>query len=377
MVRCYFTICLGWVVRRGVLVALGVLFVGLLGACSTGAYFWQATTGHLQVLNSASRIDTLLAMPNTPAKLRTQLEYIQQIRDFSVAHLGLPDNRSYRSYADLNRPYVVWNVVAAPPDSLTLNTWCFPFTGCISYKGFYKEEDAVKLGNALRNEGLDVAVLGVPAYSTLGFTPDPVLSTFVYFPAGELARLIFHELAHQVVYIANDTMFNESFATAVEELGVNAWLNQAGNAPLRAPYEVFNGRRAAFRLILARAQDDLRVIYSDPVLVEDGSVLQAKAKRLELLRAEYSELKAAWGGWAGYDRFMADDLNNAKLGVSGLYTQHVSAFKALFVHCNSNFPDFYNAVDTLGSRPAVERDALLLAMRSGDFSQLDFGCSGV
>lgn len=377
MVRCYFTIWLGWVVRRGVQVALAVLVAGLLGACSTGAYFWQATTGHLQVLTAAKRIDAVLATPDTPAKLRIQLEYVQQIRAFSVTRLGLPDNRSYRSYADLNRPYVVWNVVAAPPDSLTLNTWCFPFTGCISYKGFYNEEDAVKLGNSLRQEGLDVAVLGVPAYSTLGFTPDPVLSTFVYFPAGELARLIFHELAHQVVYIANDTMFNESFATAVEELGVNEWLNQEGNAPLRAPYELFDGRRAEFRLMLARAQDDLKVVYSDPALAESGAVLQAKARRLERLRAEYSELKASWGGWAGYDRFMADDLNNAKLGVSGLYTQHVPAFKALFGHCNSNFSDFYKAVDALGAKPAAERDALLQSMRSGDFSQVDFGCSGV
>lgn len=376
MVRCHFTIWLGWVVRRSVLVALAVLFAGFLGACSTGAYFWQATTGHLKVLASAKPIDAVLATPDTPAKLRTQLKYVQQIRAFSVTRLGLPDNRSYRSYADLNRPYVVWNVVAAQPDSLTLNTWCFPFTGCISYKGFYKEEDAVKLGNSLRSEGLDVAVLGVPAYSTLGFTPDPVLSTFVYFPAGELARLIFHELAHQVIYIADDTMFNESFATAVEELGVNEWLNQEGNAPLRAPYEVFDGRRAAFRLMLARAQDDLRAIYSDPALVESGTVLQAKAERLALLRTEYSGLKASWGGWAGYDRFMADDLNNAKLGVSGLYTRHVPAFKALFVHCESNFPDFYKAVDALGAKPAAERDGLLQAIRSGDFSQIDLGCSG-
>lgn len=360
-------------------IAFGVLLACLLGACSTGAYFWQAATGHLQVLAAATPIDTILSTPETPAKLRTQLEYIQRIRAFSVNHLGLPDNRSYRSYADLNRPYVVWNVVAAPPDSLTLNTWCFPLTGCISYKGFYKEEDAVKLGNDLRSAGLDVAVLGVPAYSTLGFTPDPVLSTFIYFPAGELARLVFHELAHQVVYIANDTMFNESFATAVEELGVNAWLNQAGNEPLRAPYEVFDRRRAEFRSMLARAQDDLKMMYSDPALGESGKVLQAKAKakRLELLREEYSALKASWGGWAGYDRFMETDLNNAKLGVSGLYTQHVPAFKALFVHCQSNFTAFYKAVDALGARPSAERETLLHAMRSGDFSRADFACSGV
>ena len=356
-------------------IAFWSLLAGFLGACSTGGYFWQATTGHLKVLAAAQPIDAVLDAPDTSSRLRAQLEYVQQIRAFSVAHLGLPDNRSYRSYADLKRPYVVWNVVAAPPDSLDLKTWCFPFTGCVSYKGFYSEDDAVKLGESLRASGFDVAVLGIPAYSTLGFTADPVLNTFVYLPAGELARLIFHELAHQVVYIADDTMFNESFATAVEELGVDAWLNETGNAPLRAPYEVFDKRRTAFRLMLSQAQDDLKTIYSDSALLEKGGVLQAKADRMDRLRKEYLALKDSWNGWAGYDLFMEKDLNNAKLGVWGLYAQHVPAFKALFEHCQSNFPAFYKAVDVLGSTPAVERDALLDIMRSGDFSKVELGCS--
>ena len=232
---------------------LGMVLMTLLGACSTGAYLWQASTGHMQVLAAAQPINEVLASPQTSDKVRRQLEHVQRIRTYSIEKLALPANKSYTAYAELNRPYVVWNVIASPRDSLDLKTWCFPFTGCISYKGFYREADAVALGEQLRTEGWDVAVMGVPAYSTLGFTPDPVLSTFVNYPVGELARLIFHELAHQVIYIADDTMFNESFATAVEELGVQAWLSQAGNEDLKVQYETFDQRRVAFRAMLARA----------------------------------------------------------------------------------------------------------------------------
>ncbi|MCR2746074.1 aminopeptidase [Limnobacter parvus] len=330
-----------------------------LNACSTGAYFWQATTGHLQVLAASEKIDRVLLSADTSEKLRTQLQYVQDIRKFSIEALALPDNRSYTTYADLNRPYVVWNVIASPVDGLNLKTWCFPFTGCISYKGFYQERDALELGNQLKADGLDVAVLGVPAYSTLGFTPDPVLNTFINYPAGELARLIFHELAHQVVYIADDTMFNESFATAVEELGVTVWLAQPGRADLKLQYENFDQRRVAFRALLAQAQADLKVIYENKDQLRKDEVLDAKKARFDLLRADYGKLKASWGGWAGYDRFMAEDLNNAKLGVSGLYTNYVPAFKALFLKCDGSFPRFYAAVEALGELPADKRNTVL------------------
>lgn len=337
----------------------------LLGACSTGAYLWQATTGHLQVLAASQNIDVVLALPNTDEKLRTQLEHVQRIRSYSINALALPDNKSYTAYAELNRPYVVWNVIAAPVDSLDLKTWCFPFTGCISYKGFYREAEAVALGNELRIEGLDVAVMGVPAYSTLGFTPDPVLSTFINYPVGELARLIFHELAHQVIYIADDTMFNESFATAVEELGVQAWLAQKGNEEFKTQYETFDQRRVAFREMLAKAQEDLKALYASRGDSPNDDVLLAKNQRFEALRLEYELLKESWGGWSGYDRFMAEDLNNAKLGVSGLYTFYVPAFKALFERCNSNYPVFYEAVEWLGEQPAQQREVILTDLAAG------------
>lgn len=345
-----------------------------LGACSTGAYLWQASTGHLKVLAAAEPINELLEKPDLPDEVRTQLQYVQRIRAFSVEALALPDNRSYRSYADLKRPYVVWNVVGAPVDSLALQTWCFPFTGCISYKGFYAEQDARQLAGELRARGLDVAVLGVPAYSTLGFTPDPVLSTFIRYPVGELARLIFHELAHQVIYIADDTAFNESFATAVEELGVQAWLGLVGHEQLMAQYQTFDVRRTAFRSMLAGAQADLRTLYAQDDLMPD-QVLELKQARFEKLRRDYAELKAQWGGWSGYDRYMNEDLNNAKLAVSGLYTDHVPAFKVLFARCASDFPRFYSAVAKLGELEPTQRHAILEALKAREFIDTDLNCS--
>lgn len=362
-------------IQRSVLICCMLVGAFFLSACSTGAYFWQAGTGHLRVLAAAEDIDEVLLRPDTSDKLRTQLQHVQDIRDFSVKSLGLPENRSYKTYADLNRAYVVWNVVAAQPDSLTLETWCFPLLGCISYKGYYSESDAKALADRLRQQGLDVAVLGVPAYSTLGFTSDPVLNTFVNYPAGELARLIFHELAHQVVYIADDTMFNESFATAVEELGVVAWLDQPGREVLKTQYEVFDSRRNAFRKMLAQARDDLELIYANNDNFEKQQVLELKGKRFQQLLTDYAGLKESWGGWSGYDRFMVEDLNNAKLGVSGLYTQYVPAFKALYLLCDQSFPRFYSATRALGEHAREQREKLLTELQGGEPLSFDFNCS--
>lgn len=361
--------------RRWIGLTVGFLAMTLLSACTTGAYLWQATTGHLQVLAASRDISEVVALPDTNDKLRRQLEYVQRIREYSIKSLSLPENKSYTAYAELNRPYVVWNVIAAPVDSLELKTWCFPFTGCISYKGFYREADAIALGNQLRTEGLDVAVMGVPAYSTLGFTPDPVLSTFINYPVGELARLIFHELAHQVIYIPDDTMFNESFATAVEELGVQAWLAQTGNEDLKVQYETFDQRRVAFRAMLAKAQADLKTLYASRGDLSNDDILMAKNQRFDALRQEYELLKKSWGGWSGYDRFMAEDLNNAKLGVSGLYTFYVPAFKELFERCGARYPVFYEAVERLGEKPLEQREAILDNLAAGQPIDGFTGCS--
>ncbi|HEX4879975.1 MAG TPA: aminopeptidase [Limnobacter sp.] len=350
-----------------------VLLAGLLGACTSTQYAWQAATGHLKVLAAARDIEEVLQDVHTPDRLREQLIHVQAIRTFAVDQLGLPDNASYTRYADLGRPFVVWNVVVSRPDDFALQRWCFPFTGCISYKGFYGEQDARNEALAWRARGMDVAVLGVPAYSTLGFTADPVLNTFVHYPAGELARLIFHELAHQVVYIADDTQFNESFASTVEVLGVDAWLAQPGQEGLADQYRMFDSRRTAFKRLLAAARADLAELYGQQE--SPTHRLSGKAERLAKLQQDYLALKASWGGWAGYDRFMAEDLNNAKLGVMGLYDDDVPAFKSLFWHCGSHFGDFYRAVAALGRMaPDARREQLSKLAGGRPFDAPALGC---
>ena len=242
----------------------------LLSGCTTVGYYWQSVSGHMQMLNAARPVAEVLADAQTPAALKARLELAQRIRSFAASELKLPDNASYKRYADLRRSAVVWNVVAAPEFSLTLKTWCFPVAGCVGYRGYFSEAEARQLAEQLKSEDLEVNVYGVPAYSTLGkldwLGGDPLLNTFIHYPEGELARLIFHELAHQVVYAQDDTMFNESFATAVERLGGQRWLaseSARGNADAQSDYAVFDQRRRQFRALTLATRRELTVIYKD------------------------------------------------------------------------------------------------------------------
>ena len=247
--------------RRGLIVAgAGLVGTALVAAaavclgsgCSTLAYYGQAVHGHLDLIGRARPVAEVLAEPDTPAALRERLQLTQALRDFAVTELALPDNRSYRRYADLQRDAAVWNVVATPELSLTLQTWCFAVMGCVGYRGYYDRAGADALAAGLRAQGLEVQVYGVPAYSTLGWTDwlggDPLLNTFIRWPEGDLARLLFHELAHQVAYAADDTTFNESYATAVERLGGQRWLAERPAA--RAEAERAEARRADWLLHL-------------------------------------------------------------------------------------------------------------------------------
>lgn len=341
-----------------------VLLALALGGCADTRYYWQSVSGHVALMQAARPVSDWLADPQAPPLLKERLALTQRIRDFAVSELALPDNASYRRYADLQRSAVVWNVVAAPEFSLTLKTWCFPVAGCVGYRGYFREADARELAQQLQAQGLEVSVYGVPAYSTLGWMNwaggDPLLNTFVSLPEGELARLMFHELSHQVLYVADDTMFNESFATAVEQLGGARWLALRASDRARTDYADFDARRRQLRALALATRERLQVIYRGPAesTADREQLARGKQAAMADFRARYTALKAAWGGYAGYDPWVAR-ANNASFGAQAAYDELVPGFEALFERQGRDWRAFYDAVRHLADRPAPERRRIL------------------
>ncbi len=338
--------------------------LGLAG-CATGlGYYWQSATGHLRMMAAARPVDDWLREPGTPQRLRERLALAGRIRAFASRELLLPDNPSYRRYADLQRSAVVWNVAAAPALSLTLRTWCFPVAGCVGYRGYFDEADARSEAAALQAQGLEVAVQPVPAYSTLGWMNwaggDPLLNTFIGYPEADLARLIFHELAHQVLYVKDDTPFNESFATAVERLGVARWLAREAGEAVRQEWAQAQQRRAQFRALSRQTRAQLQAIYAGQAPGADTAEarLQRKAQAMADFRAGYARLRAGWGGaperWRLTDRWVAE-ANNASFGAQAAYDDLVPGFEALFAREGRDWRRFYDAVTELSRLPRPER----------------------
>lgn len=330
----------------------GLLLVIFLTGCAETRYYWQSVAGHLQLMQAARPIDEWLTDDTTPPALRQRLKLAQDMRHFAVTELRLPDNASYQRYADLQRRHAVWNVVAAPEFSLTLKTWCFPVAGCVGYRGYFSEVDARAEALALRAEGLEVSVYGVPAYSTLGWMNwlggDPLLNTFIGYPDGEVARLLFHELSHQVLYVPDDTAFNESFATAVERLGGGLWLQQRASPQARQAYAEFETRRQQFRALTRGTRDQLSRIYTanNPSAANPATRVALKNAAMDDFRRAYAELKRSWGGYSGYDAWVAQ-ANNAAFGAQAAYDELVPGFEALFVREGQHWPAFYDAVRQL------------------------------
>ena len=341
--------------------ALGALLP--LSGCTTLGYYAQAVGGHLEVMRLAAPVEERLREPDTPEPLRAKLARALAIREFASRELALPDNGSYRRYADLGRPFVVWNVVAAPEFSVEPLESCFPFAGCVSYRGYYSEEAARAYAAALAEKGYDVHVGGVPAYSTLGWFDDPLLSTFIHYPEAELARIVFHELAHQTVYAEGDTMFNESFASTVEEEGVRRWLEREGTPAQREAYAESRRRRFEFNAFMGRYRARLAAFYERPASIEEKRA--GKQRLFAELQDEYRALKISWGGFAGYDRLFARGANNALLASVASYAELVPAFRALLAQKRGDLKAFYDAVRDLERLEKPERDARLAAL-AGD-----------
>ncbi|MDF1484947.1 aminopeptidase [Ramlibacter sp. H39-3-26] len=350
-----------------------------LPGCADLGYYAQSVRGHLQLMGAARPVEDWIARPDTPAALRARLELAQRARAFAVAELGLPDNASYHRYADLGRRAAVWNVVAAPPLSLTLHTWCFPVTGCIGYRGYFDEDGARAEAASLAAQGLETSVYGVPAYSTLGWMNwaggDPLLNTFVGYPEGDFVRLLFHEMAHQVVYASGDTVFNESFATAVERIGGQRWLDTQASATAREASARAQTRRAAFRALTRETRVRLVHIYEQKTApaLDIPAVAAMKNEAMQTFRERYAALRERWltepgmqGGadaaaLAGYDTWVAR-ANNAAFGALAAYDDLVPAFEALFAREGSDWPRFYAAVRALARQPRDERHAALDAL---------------
>lgn len=333
---------------------------GSMTACADTRYYLQALSGHLQMMQASRPVEQWVADEAVAPALKQRLALALRIRSFAVTELKLPDNASYHRYADLKRRSVVWNVVAASEFSLTLKTWCVPVAGCVGYRGYFSEELAREQAQALAASGLEVSVYGVPAYSTLGWLNwaggDPLLSTFINYPEGELARMIFHELAHQVLYIKDDTLFNESFATAVERLGSERWLRAQASPTAKSEYAAFDTRRRQLRSLSNSTRLRLAQLYKQNELpgTNKESLRALKNEAMQDFRADYVRLKNSWGGYAGYDAWMAG-VNNAALGAQAAYDDLVPAFEAMFERADRDWLNFFAAVKRVSQMPKMER----------------------
>jgi predicted aminopeptidase len=349
---------------RSLATTAGLLLLCLLTACADTRYYLQSVTGHLDLMRLARPVEQWLVDDSLAPALKQRLVLARQIRNFAVTELKLPDNASYRSYADLNRRAAVWNVVAAPEFSLDLKTWCFAVAGCIAYRGYFDEAEARAFGRALQADGLEVSVYGVPAYSTLGWLNwlggDPLLNTFIRYPEGELARMIFHELAHQMVYVKDDSVFNESFATAVERLGAERWLSAHGSADAQREYAEFDARRRQFRALSLTTRRRLARIYreNESSAADINILIMMKNTALKEFRDDYARLRSSWRGYGAYDAWVAG-ANNAAFGAQAVYDEWVPAFEQLFAREGNDWQRFYDAVRQLANRPAAERVRLL------------------
>lgn len=339
--------------RSGLIAMAGALV--LIASLPAGCYYTQAVRGHFELMGKRESVDDVLADPSTPQVLRRRLELLREARDFSVDVLGLPDNDSYRTYADLGRDHVVWNVFATPEFSLDPKRWCYPIVGCVAYRGYFDEEDAHRKAARLAGDGYDVHVGGVAAYSTLGRFDDPVLNTMMRWDDLRLVATLFHELAHQVIYVRNDTKFNESFASAVEEFGLEAFLDSRGTP------ENFERHRDRQRLrqrlidLIIAARADLEQYYSETI--DDDEKRLLKEHRLEQLSDRIARELAA----AGRDPapWLSGTLNNARLLSTSLYQGHVPAFRELFEQCAGQFDCFYEEAVRIADFDPEERDAYL------------------
>ncbi len=328
-----------------------------LYGCTNLPYYAQAVDGQMEILRRAQPISMIVADPNADKTLKRVLSKVVLLREFASRDLKLPDNESYTSYADLKRPYVVWNVYAAPEFSTELKKWCFVAAGCVDYRGFFSKEKAERFAEELKSEGYDVHVGGIRAYSTLGWFDDPVLNTFIGYSEIELARLIFHELAHQVVYVQDDSVFNESFATLVAQEGISRWLESNGTAEQQGAFDSKQNRETVFTNLISYHRKHLKELFSSRA--NDSEKRASKLHIFSELREEFAQLKVANVAFGSYDQWFTLQMNNALLATVSTYTQLVPAFQTLLMRQGGDMERFYDTVKRISKLTEDERNFAL------------------
>ncbi len=336
----------------------------LLGACADLGYYWHTAKGHLAIMEKRVAIKDILTDPGSDKKLQQRLILVNQIRRFAFEKLALPESGSYTDYAQLDRPYALQNLVAAPEFSTRALTWCYPIAGCTSYRGFYEQKRLDDFVNALKVDNNDIHISRVPAYSTLGWFDDPVLSSFINWPDHRLAGLLFHELTHQRIYIDDNSKFNESLATAVQQVGIRQWLSSRGQ---HERLDKFN-RSLLYRrdvvLLIEAGRNRLTVLYQGDK--SDEWKRAEKQKTFQILREQYEEVSSSHNYRDGFAKWFAADLNNAKLASVSTYNALIPAFVTMIQSFDKNFEAFFNYAESIGDLDKEKRELCLLAWQKGN-----------
>jgi predicted aminopeptidase len=343
----------------------------LLAGCAELPYYAQSLGGHMEIMRKTRPIEQWLADPATDERLAARLRLVLELRRFAAEALALPVGDSYADYADIGRPWVVKNLFAAPEFSLELETWCHPFAGCIAYRGYFDEAKLETHAARLRARGMDVHVAGIAAYSTLGWFDDPALNTFIHWSDSGLAGLLFHELAHRRLYVDDDSAFNEAYATALQQAGVETWLERRGRTGELQRYRQRLQNRRQVMALIRSARDDLRMIYQSKAPPAERRA--RKQARLARLQRDYRRLASGFRVPDGFSRWMEQGLNNAKLLSVATYHDATPGFLALLQRLDGDFAAFHRAAERLAGLPAAARKDCLEALASGDAAR----CAGL
>jgi predicted aminopeptidase len=334
-----------------------LLIILLLSACSDLGYYWHTTNGHMALMNKRVDIEVMLEDPGLESKLRQRLLLVEQIRVFSVETLSLPASGSYSKYVQLDRPYALQNLFAAPEFSTDLHRWCYPIAGCAVYRGYYDEKLLAEYRQQLEAQNFDTHISNVPAYSTLGWFDDPVLSSFIYWPDYRLAGLLFHELTHQRIFVENDTRFNESLAVAVQQAGTALWLRSSHRNAQQDEFQRWVEYQREVIELIRETRETLAELYRS-----EASATIKRNQKLVIFadaRQSYSALASRLNYPGGYENWFAGDLNNAKLGSVAAYYEQTPAFLAILKAHNTDFAAFFDTVEVISQMDKNERDACL------------------